>query len=75
MSFTYNIDDASPYVSYGPYGDGPSVNNGWRTWYTGSNYATSPEEAAQGVSYHITSSSNATASFQFFGPSRKSFIE
>ncbi|KAG6811568.1 hypothetical protein H0H92_006817 [Tricholoma furcatifolium] len=64
--WNYTIDDASPYLTYTPYGDSLVGNGGWRTWYIGSQYATSPDETTQGNSFHITSS-NANVSFQFFG--------
>ncbi|KAG5731039.1 hypothetical protein E4T56_gene15573 [Termitomyces sp. T112] len=65
--WNYTIDDASPYLSYSPYGDGPATASGWRTWYTGSHYISSPDQISRGNSYHNTSLRNANVTFKFFG--------
>ncbi|GLB35761.1 hypothetical protein LshimejAT787_0300490 [Lyophyllum shimeji] len=66
--WNFTVDDASPYLSYSPYGDGfPGSSSGWRTWYTLSGFSNVRDQASRGDSYHITSSSNASVTLQFIG--------
>lgn len=67
-SWNFTIDDASPFLQYAPYADGP-LSNGWQAWYSDAQNAFNPScgEAAVGNSEHITSLSGASISLQFYG--------
>ncbi|KAF8079037.1 hypothetical protein FPV67DRAFT_92828 [Lyophyllum atratum] len=65
--WNFTIDDASPYLSYSPYGDGAGFSGAWQTWYTVSGLSSAPDQASRGDSYHITSSKNANVTLQFIG--------
>lgn len=62
--WNFTIDDASPYLSYSPFVDG---TNGWKTWYSQSQFNTVPDEVGRGNSYHIAPQINANVSFRFYG--------
>ncbi|RDB28438.1 hypothetical protein Hypma_015958 [Hypsizygus marmoreus] len=65
--WNFTIDDASPFLSYSPTVDSPTLTNGWRTWYTISQYNNASDELSRGDSFHITSSRDSSVTFQFYG--------
>ncbi|KLO05468.1 hypothetical protein SCHPADRAFT_1002894 [Schizopora paradoxa] len=69
-TFTYFLDNTSPFFVYRPFSDGRGDSNqtaGWVQYYTGSGYNSELGQLGEGDPYHITSRSGATVDLQFFG--------
>ncbi|KAI0256228.1 hypothetical protein BJV78DRAFT_1278762 [Lactifluus subvellereus] len=69
-SFTLNIDDSSPLLSYFPFPDTLSIPNffaGWNPCFSLSACPTFPGQQGTGSGFHVTSQDGAAFSIQWWG--------
>ncbi|KAJ7621354.1 hypothetical protein FB45DRAFT_1006664 [Roridomyces roridus] len=65
--WNFTVNDTSPILSYHPYADGSSAQNGWQLFYTSSGFNTQTGESGQGDSFHVTSLSGGQVTLGFHG--------
>ncbi|KAF8171006.1 hypothetical protein K438DRAFT_1853137 [Mycena galopus ATCC 62051] len=67
--WNFTIEDTSPFLDYIPYADGSNsaLTNGWIPWYQTPGFLLKNGDPGVGESYHITSRTNASVAFEFYG--------